>query len=104
MINPELPADLANDPEFLSLVEQFVSRLPGTLGEAGALLKDRRWEALTQLMHNLKGSAGGYGFPELTRQAEKIHGLLRKHETDALPALLEEMKRYCQCISVSAEG
>jgi signal transduction histidine kinase/FixJ family two-component response regulator/HPt (histidine-containing phosphotransfer) domain-containing protein len=102
VIIPDLPADMADDPDYLFLVGQFVERLPQAMDDIKKVLTSEDWESLTQLMHNLKGSAGGFGFPGLTDKAEKIHLLLRENVTEEVQTLTEQLMEYCQRIKVSA--
>lgn len=74
---------LRRGPEVMALVAGFVRALPelaravadatahGDLAEAG------------HLAHRLKGTAAGYGFPELREHAAAIERLAAAGETDA---------------------
>jgi len=72
------------------------------MSDAEKLLAGGGWDGLTQLMHNLKGSAGGFGFLALKDKAEKIHRLLRENVTEEAQALTDQLMEYCQRIKVSA--
>lgn len=102
MITPELPAEMENDPDFIFLVEQFVGRLPEIVKDAESMLANEDWDGLTKLMHNLKGNAGGFGFPGLTDRAGNIHALLRENVTDDIPVLVGQLVEYCRQIRVNA--
>lgn len=65
-INGYLYSRLANDSDLGELVEMFVSELPTriqTLVEQSEAGDD---DALRRSAHQLKGSAGSYGFDEIT--------------------------------------
>jgi HPt (histidine-containing phosphotransfer) domain-containing protein len=102
VITPELPEEMANDPDFIFLVEQFVGRLPEMITDAETMLANDDWDGLMKLMHNLKGNAGGFGFPGLTDRAGNIHALLRENNTVDIPALLGQLVEYCRQIQVGA--
>ena len=69
---------LADDPEMAALVEMFVDDLPAkrlqlrSLREQGLLADARR------VAHQLRGSAGSYGFAALTIQAGRLEDALRR--------------------------
>ncbi len=102
VITPELPADLADDPEYLFLVEEFIGRLPQTINDVNQLLAGENWDVLAQAMHNLKGSAGGFGFQRLTDQASNIYALVHENVTGDVQGLVEQLMADCQGIKISA--
>lgn len=101
-ISPEIPADLAGDSEYISLVKKFVDGLPQTLLDADKMLVSENWDGLVKIMHDLKGSAGGFGFPALTSQAEKIHFLLKEKTIGEIPKRVKQLMSYCRRIKYNA--
>ena len=67
-----LISDLLGDPGMLPLVQGFLV----LLAERSALIEQRREVGhraeLTSLAHQLKGAAGGYGFPAITEAARTV--------------------------------
>ena len=81
-IEMPLISEVADDEEMAPLVEQFVASLPA---RATALLEATFAGDLTRLArlaHQLKGAAGGYGFPTITDAA----ALLEQAATGVGPA------------------
>ncbi len=53
----------------------FVGQLPDRLGRMRAAVADRRSSDLRRLAHQLKGSGGGFGFPEISVAAGAVERL-----------------------------
>ena len=68
-------SELAGDPVMAELVEEFVAELPARVRSIQLACAEADLDTLTRLAHQLKGSAGGYGFPTITdaaRDAEQL--------------------------------
>jgi PAS domain S-box-containing protein len=76
---PELVSTLGDDPDVLPLVEAFVQRLPERVAAMEATLRQRDLAALAVQAHQLKGTAGGYGFPGLSDAAGGLEQAARAH-------------------------
>lgn len=72
---------LAGDPDMHELVREFVDALPGKASQLQDMLAARDIESLARLAHQLKGSAGGYGFPAITDHAAQLEDTA-KHTKD----------------------
>jgi HPt (histidine-containing phosphotransfer) domain-containing protein len=68
----------ADDPDMADILELFVNEMPKRLGEISSCWERRELERLTHLVHQLKGSSGGYGFPELGTAAGRLEDTLRQ--------------------------
>lgn len=68
---------LANDPEMADLAELFVSELPERVEQIRKAESEREWQRLKTLSHQLRGSAGGYGFPTIGAAAGHLEEVLR---------------------------
>jgi HPt (histidine-containing phosphotransfer) domain-containing protein len=63
---------LARHPELVRLVEAFVDDLPRRLASIERAMADANVHALKRLIHQLRGSAGGFGFAAITELAASI--------------------------------
>lgn len=87
-----LISDFAGDPDMAELVEDYVMNLPLRAAAISAALAADQLDELRTLAHQVKGSAGGYGFGPITTQAAQVESLLRnqaqldqlRKEVDAL--------------------
>jgi len=102
-VNPATATDgnlyssLATDPDLGELVEMFVSELPARIqtlteqDEAGDL------EGLRRTAHQLRGSAGSYGFDEITQVAGLLeHHLVQGSDSQEIAASLEALVSLCR--------
>jgi HPt (histidine-containing phosphotransfer) domain-containing protein len=65
-------SEFADDPDMGAIVHLFVTELPQRIAAVQAALSANEWERLRTLAHQLKGAAGGYGFPQLGAAAGTI--------------------------------
>ncbi len=66
-----LVSELASDEDMVELVEMFVEELPDRVSAMEKALAEQDFETLAGLTHQLKGAAGGYGFPTITAAAKE---------------------------------
>lgn len=64
-----LVSEFASDPAMTTVIGQFVSQLSPQVAEMQRCLDEADVARLRVLVHQLKGSGGGYGFAELTHLA-----------------------------------
>lgn len=68
-----LPSTLANQgPEFDRIIDQFVHKLPELLVAIENAYLAGEYTKVFELVHNLKGMGGGFGYPQLTDLAMQI--------------------------------
>ena len=70
-LSPSLSPMFANNPKFLVLVEQYVQSLPEVAEEIVMAQQNRNLSTLRTLVHRLKGTAGNYGYPQITEAARE---------------------------------
>lgn len=67
---------LATDPDMVELIGMFVEELPQRTAALQALVERRDLAQLKRMAHQLKGAAGGYGFPDLGDSASSLEHVL----------------------------
>lgn len=67
-----LRSEFTDDPDMSELVVEYVSSMPQRVNSILAAYERRQREQLIRIVHQLKGSGGGYGFPQLTVVADKL--------------------------------
>lgn len=86
-----------NTEEFEALKQQFVGGLPSMRNQLMMAFKNENIEELNGLCHQLKGSAGSYGFNEISQSARILEsGLQNGNETntvDIFELLLKEIEK-----------
>jgi len=93
MPEPIFSSLLQHEPEFADLVEKFVNDLHTTQGTIEMLMRTKNWQELKEVLHTLKGTAGGLGYPVLTDLAGKIEFQLISENYDAVDSLSIDLKR-----------
>jgi len=88
----------ADEPDMQVLVEMFVAEVPNKINAFEAHASTRNWPKLKQLSHQLKGSAGGYGFDAVTPLVQRLETAVNPpqpnvQEVDACTQQLVEMLR-----------
>ena len=68
-------------------------------GKAGSIeraARDAEWPEVARIAHQIKGSAGGYGFPTITEAAERLEKAARGPEPAAsVPASVDPLLALC---------
>ncbi|MCG8404229.1 MAG: Hpt domain-containing protein [Phycisphaerales bacterium] len=89
-----LLSEFADDADMAELVEFFVTELPDRVSALQEALAQGNYAKLASLAHQLKGSAGGYGFPSITEAAKQLEDTSKtttdlEKLTEAANALVE---------------
>jgi histidine phosphotransfer protein HptB len=87
-------SQFADDDDFRELLEVFVQGIP----EKCEIFRDLRARGATDdirvMAHQLKGAAGGYGFPGVSTAASKLEESCKSQKPDAIARSLEELLGY----------
>jgi len=84
------------DESFAQLVELFVRELGDDLDSLRQMFTTDQRIELGRLAHQLKGSCGSYGFPELSRRAAELERCVKEGaDTPALEAALVAFEKCC---------
>ncbi len=93
----EAVAALSNDP-FQTLVRQFLQSLEIEIKQIAQHIAQQDWQACQQLLHNIKGRGGSFGFPELTVQAGDLEALLKAGKTEEFQQKFSLFSHFCHTI------
>jgi len=94
---PPLVSELAEDPEVSDLVEVFVSGLAARLMALERALESGEHDQLARLAHQLKGSAGAYGFPVITEAARSLEdGAKSAAQAEVIKNRFESLAGLCR--------
>lgn len=86
------------DDDTLPLVIEFVGKLPEKLSELEATANSRDSAKLASLAHRLRGSAGLYGYPELSELCGKLEKLAKTNPNEPTAPLVSEIATVVQRI------
>jgi PAS domain S-box-containing protein len=96
--SPAEPSNQLNSllakPGTAKLVEKFLSRLDDRVKGIRSAIEANDRAQLKTLAHQLKGAAGGYGYPRISEAAKALEHS-GDEETEGLMRQLEELSRIC---------
>ncbi len=96
-----LRSQFAGDPEMLDLIRVFLDELPARVSSIRASLDAGRASDLMRLAHQLKGAAGGYGYPTIGDAAGRVEEDLKRvssvgGELEGIRGAIDELLMLCQ--------
>ena len=92
-----LISELADDPDMLDLVNEFAGELPKRAEAITSCVAAEDLATIRTLAHQLKGSAGGYGFPAITDAAAKLEQSAKSNaELALITEQINELASLCQ--------
>ncbi len=93
----------SDDPSFAQLVELFVSELAEEVDALRKALMSSDTAELARLAHQLKGSCGSYGFPELSRRAAELERAAKNGASSAvIETAFAAFEKACASVRSSA--
>ena len=95
---------LEEEPQIIDLIDTFIDRLPETLNTINNAVSDKDWETVSSQIHQLKGVGGAYGYPMLTKQAQKIEFSLTSQNYSQVILLVKELGQLCKQIAAGKEN
>ncbi len=101
--SPGLPAaaiHIAAPPGIADLAPGYIARRKAEVGEMLSLLAAPDFARLARLAHDLKGTGGAYGFPELTSQGAAIEEAARQSDREALALRIGQLADYLSRIRI----
>jgi len=84
---------LAEDADLRDIVEEFVDNLTERVEEMQQAFQKTDWEMLTTFAHRLKGAAGSYGYPDISKLCAEMEQRFRAHEAEAFTAWMAELNQ-----------
>jgi len=95
MITSEI---LLEDPGLIDLINKFMTRLPAMRDSINLAKAERNDEEFSNLIHQLKGVGGGYGYPMLTELCSDIEVQIKNESAENISSLLQEFNIMCEKI------
>jgi HPt (histidine-containing phosphotransfer) domain-containing protein len=97
-----LVSDFCDDPDLSDIVQEFVVLLGERSRAISQAAKDDDVPTLRRLAHQLKGAAGGYGFPLITAHAKSVEDALAGGaDPRALRKAVESLCALCDRATVA---
>jgi histidine phosphotransfer protein HptB len=96
---PLLYSSLADDPYLGEIIDQFVDAMSDRVDELRARLAAEDWESLRRAAHQLKGSAGSYGFGAVGEAAAILEDAIGHAEPEErITQTAQELIAMCGCV------
>jgi len=89
---------------FEDIVPGYLANRKREVTEMGNLLAASDFERVSELGHNLKGSARGYGFPDLVRLGAALEESADRRDRGALRAQMTELRNYLDRVHLIAKA
>ena len=92
-----LVSEYANDPDMIDLVEMFIDEMPDRISAIEQAVHQADIAMLSSLSHQLKGSAGGYGFGPITTAAAQVEQLATtEKQLQEMEGAIAELLSLCR--------
>lgn len=102
MSNQHIYSSMAGDPEYQDLLEAFVKDLPVRAQKVHDLLTDGKLSEASDILHQLKGATGIYGFKSIYEAARQVEVVISKQEDNAVESA-KELLAMCQRTTAEVE-
>ncbi len=107
-----LRSTLADNEKLRGVLEKFVSRLPERIMEMQNFLDAQDMVKLVRAVHQVKGAAGGYGFPDITLAAGRTEEAIKRADdleviaaqVQQLIDLIHRVDGFCQPVEMPVAG
>ncbi|MDH5437053.1 MAG: Hpt domain-containing protein, partial [Gammaproteobacteria bacterium] len=91
------------DKEIAEAIQMFVERLPGMFTSICEKYEAHNIERLKDLVHDLKGTSGNFGYDDLFAISKQMEELLKNSLMDEFGTILQEAERIVQSIILHPE-
>lgn len=98
-----LVSEMANDPDMTDLIELFLSELPKRVAVLQNAIQSADVATLSRIAHQLKGAAGGYGYPSITIAAARLESSAKAQSNiETLAVQVGEIADLCARAAISS--
>lgn len=94
---------LAVEAQIAALVPRFLAHRAADVGRIRTALASADFEAIRRMAHGMKGSGGGYGFPEISRLGAAMEEGARQRDAAAIGELVASLEAYLARIELERD-
>lgn len=91
---------IAVDAQIAALVPRFLANRAADADKIRAALAGADFETIRVSAHGMKGSGGGYGFPEISRLGAAMEEGAQRRDAAAIGALVASLEAYLARIEI----
>lgn len=95
---------LMKDPALISLIDRFIGRLPEMSKKINQAFLADEHEEFSNLIHQIKGVGGNYGYPSLTELCQQIEQFIVANNKEKIALLIEPFNIMVEKIIAGQEG
>jgi HPt (histidine-containing phosphotransfer) domain-containing protein len=89
----QIRSAFADDPDMAEIVQLFVQEMPQRIEQLTQHWQQQRLDDVRRLAHQLKGSAGGYGFEPVGAMASGVEATLSALSEGSSRANMEQLRQ-----------
>lgn len=83
---------MEDDSLSTDLIKRFVNSVADKLVKIESLIINRDWQQLEEILHQLRGTGGNFGFPAVSELAEEMELYAKSKNANELNQLLVSLK------------
>jgi HPt (histidine-containing phosphotransfer) domain-containing protein len=95
-----LLSDFSSDPEMCELVDLFVNDMPQRVTALQASWDAGNARDVQRMAHQIRGAAGGYGFPSVSRHAAQLEDAIKAMDASTSASLAGLQRQFDDLISL----
>jgi HPt (histidine-containing phosphotransfer) domain-containing protein len=95
-----LLSEFSSDPDMRELVELFVTDMPARVTALQASWEAGNARDVQRMAHQIRGAAGGYGFPSVSSHAAKLEDAIRAMDDSTAASLARLQKQFDDLITI----
>lgn len=88
------------DEELADLIPEFLENRRRDVEQITRMVQEGKYEDLTRLGHTMKGTGGGYGFPEISEIGREIEEASVRGDRMTITTLCERLAAYLATVTV----
>lgn len=94
---PPLRSTYADDAAIAEILPIFLNNMPKYLGDLSSRIEHDDWAGAGRVCHDLKGTAGGYGYPDIGAAAQRLEAELKGgHDRNLIAQYFNDVRTLCQ--------
>ncbi len=97
-------SEFAADPDMVDIIDEFVAGLANSVRAMRQALSVSSWDTAASRAHQLKGAAGGYGYPALTEAARELEKAAERADAEGAGLALARVSAMADAVRAGWSG
>jgi len=97
-VEPVISNLLEDEPDFLDLIVKYVAALPNDCRRIKEACDNHQWNNLKKELHVLKGTGGGFGYPQISDLAKEMEFMVKAGQFHKLDTFVDELLLLCEAV------